>query len=139
MDCAPARRIQLREAAQGTGEVPDPTPVEFDAGAEPLTLREEMRRFIKQELSNQAEHSGMESFEEADDFEVDEPDIFTTEHTVIELKDEEGRPDDLEGAPNQEDKEHEGAPDADEPAKPTHQEGKPVGGEENPDTPPQED
>lgn len=136
----PARRIQLREAAQGTGEVPDPTPVEVGHHEEPLTLREEMRRFIRAELSNQAEHSGMETFEEADDFEVDEPDLFTTEHTVLEMHEEDGRPDDLEGAPTKEDQEgSEGAPDADGEPEPTHQEGQPIGEHKTPDTPPQQE
>ncbi len=98
-----ARRLYLRQAAQGTGEIPDPTPVEASLAPAPLTLREEMRRFIKQELSVQQAEEGNESFEEADDFEVeDEPDL-TSQYTVHELTEDPEAPDDLEGAPNQED------------------------------------
>lgn len=54
-------------------EVPDPTPV-----ALPVRLRagvsmvDEVRQAIRQELSQAAEAAGDESFEEADDFEVDD-------------------------------------------------------------------
>jgi len=101
------RRLALREAAKGTGETPDPTPMEVATQPPPLTLREEMRRFIKQELSQQVQNAGFESFEEADDFEIDdfeEDPPMTTGYTVNELFDEEGRPcDELEGEPVQED------------------------------------
>ena len=101
------RRLALREAAQGTGETPDPTPMEVATQPPPLTLRDEMRRFIKQELSQQVQNAGFESFEEADDFEIDdfeEDPPMTTGYTVNELFDEEGRPrDELEGEPVQED------------------------------------
>lgn len=98
IECSP-RRLYLREQAQNTGEVPDPTPVEAALQPAPLSLREEMRRFIKQELSAQAENNGMETFEESDDFEVeDEPD-FTTGYTVNELVDPELEGTDLDGDP----------------------------------------
>lgn len=99
-ECSP-RRLYLREQAQNTGEVPDPTPVEASLVPPPLSLREEMRRFIKQELSQQAAESGeFETFEESDDFSIeeDEPD-FTTGYTVNELDNPEVRYDDLEGDP----------------------------------------
>lgn len=52
----------------------------------PLTLKQEMQRYIRQQLSQMAVNNEMESFEEADDFEVDDelPDI-TTPYTVIEM------------------------------------------------------
>lgn len=54
-------------------EIPDPRPVSVPAGFQrPLSLQEEIKRFVRSELSRQAEDAGQESFEEADDFEVDE-------------------------------------------------------------------
>lgn len=54
-------------------EIPDTTPVAIPAGWErPLSLHEQIKRFIRTELSSQAELQGEESFEEAEDFDVDE-------------------------------------------------------------------
>ena len=101
------RRLALRQAAAGDAEIPDKTPIEVPTMHRPLTLREEMQRFVRQELSQQMQNRGMESFEEADDFEIDdfedEPDM-TTGYTVHELFDEDGAPrDELEGEPIPED------------------------------------
>lgn len=54
-------------------EIPDPTPVSVPAGwSRPLPLAEQIRRMVRQEMSQHAQAQGMESFEEADDFDVDE-------------------------------------------------------------------
>lgn len=54
-------------------EIPDPTPVAVPAGwARPPSLEEIIRRHIRTEMSRQAADAGQETFEEADDFEVDE-------------------------------------------------------------------
>lgn len=54
-------------------EIPDPTPVSLPHGWErPLSLHEQIKRFIRSEMSQQAQLAGEETFEEADDFEVDE-------------------------------------------------------------------
>jgi len=85
------RREAIRATRVG-GETPDPTPVEIPVTSQrPLTLREEMMRFIRTEMSQQARQDGEETFEEFDDLDVDdeEPD-FTTGYTVQELTDEEG-------------------------------------------------
>lgn len=51
----------------------DPTPVSVPAGWQrPPTMEELIRRHIRQEMSRQAADQGEETFEEADDFEVDE-------------------------------------------------------------------
>lgn len=58
--------------AQGR-EIPDPTPVSVPGGfVRPLSIQEEIRRAIRGELSRQAAEDGLETFEEADDFDVDE-------------------------------------------------------------------
>lgn len=54
-------------------ELPDPTPVAVPHNwNKPLSLAEQIKRFVRNELSIQAAAEGQESFEEADDFEVDE-------------------------------------------------------------------
>lgn len=53
----------------------DPTPVALPSRA-PLTLREQVQLYIREELSAQAEREGQPSFEEEDDFEEDDSDEF---------------------------------------------------------------
>lgn len=70
---------------------------------EVLTLREEMQRFIRTELSARAAAEEFETFEEADNFDLPEEDEedreFETRYTVRELVPENGNYDDLEGDP----------------------------------------
>lgn len=53
-------------------EMPDPTPIEIDAGLKrPLTLQEQIRRLVRDETVRHAlAQDGIETFEEADDFNV---------------------------------------------------------------------
>lgn len=52
-------------------ETPDPTPVAVPLNYKhPPTLEDQMRRYIRSEVSRMAEQDGEESFEEADDFDV---------------------------------------------------------------------
>lgn len=54
-------------------EIPDPRPVAVPVGyRRPLTLQEEIKRFVRAELSQVAQAHELETFEEADDFDVDE-------------------------------------------------------------------
>lgn len=72
------RRIQLER------EKNDPTPMAKPIGYnQPLSLQDEIRRFIRQEVSVQAQDDGHETFEEADDFEEEDPD--TVDLTNYEL------------------------------------------------------
>lgn len=66
-------------------EVPDTTPVEAPIHfSRPLTLAQQMQRMIRTELSKQAVDDGQESFEEADDFDVDEdPDPLSQYEQII--------------------------------------------------------
>lgn len=55
-------------------EVSDPTPVEIPVNfRRPETLQEQIRRLIRTEMSVQALNEGKETFDEADDFDI-EPD-----------------------------------------------------------------
>ena len=92
--------IWERETPQ---ELPDPTPLHIPGLERPLSIQEEMKQFIRQEISNHAQTEGFESFEEADDFEEEDGEAdLLTDYTVIELRQDE-RPYDLDG--DREDKE----------------------------------
>lgn len=90
-------------------EKPDPTPIHIPGSEAPLTLREEMRRFIRQEISVAAQAQEAGSFEEEDDFDLpDEDSDLVSQYTVLELVPETPEPkDDIEGEPTTEDKAHE--------------------------------
>lgn len=71
----------------GRFEIPDPTPVEVPL-FRPLSIHEEMKRFIRSEMSRQAAEAGQESFEEADDFDVGDDDEIVSPYEMVELKEE---------------------------------------------------
>lgn len=51
----------------------DPTPMEIPAGfKKPESLNEMVQRLVRRQLSDAAEASGMESFDESEDFEIDD-------------------------------------------------------------------
>lgn len=57
-------------------EVPDPRPVEMPSRLRlPQNRADQIRSFIRSELSRQAEDQGHESFQEADDFDMEEVDF----------------------------------------------------------------
>lgn len=60
-------------------EYPDPNPLEWPAHMRrPESLQDMIKRMVRSQLSQAAQDEGYESFEEADDFEIDEmePDDF---------------------------------------------------------------
>lgn len=66
-------------------ELPDQTPAAVPHGWErPLSLHEQIKRFIRSEMSMQAQLQGEESFEEADDFEVDEDPDPLSQYEIVE-------------------------------------------------------
>lgn len=76
-------------------EIPDPRRPVVPAGwRPPEPLAELVQRLVRSELSRQAVAEGQESFEEADDFEVDEdPDDFVSAYEVKEMVPEPGQDD----------------------------------------------
>lgn len=56
-------------------EIPDPTPIALPTGfRKPETLAETVARLVRHQVSEHAELHGMETFEEADDFDIpDDP------------------------------------------------------------------
>lgn len=68
--------------------IPDPRRVEWPTELRrPPSLQDEIKRFIRQELSSVARDQGVETFEEADDFDTEEdPDLLLP--TAYELTEE---------------------------------------------------
>lgn len=67
-------------------QVPDPTPVEVPvAFRRPPTMDEMIRAHIRREMSLQAQAQGLETFEEADDFDVDEDPDPVSEYEVQDM------------------------------------------------------
>lgn len=67
------RRQLLRDRDPGK-EVPDPVPLEMPVGYEtPPTMEEMIQQYVRQELSVQAQEQGFGTFEEEDDFEIEDP------------------------------------------------------------------
>ncbi|UDN67661.1 hypothetical protein [robinz microvirus RP_86] len=65
---------------------------EIPTGKAPLTMQEMVQRYIREAVSAQAVDDGQESFEEANDFEEDDPDVIPlTHHQVIAMDDSELR------------------------------------------------
>lgn len=98
------RRLALREAARrAKKEKHDPKPVEAITQRErPLTLREEMQRFVREQVSQQAEQAGADSFDDFDDFEIDDGEMdITTPYTVPDVEQE--FTETLDGQPTAED------------------------------------
>lgn len=71
-------------------EYPDPTPVEWPVGVEvPETMEQKIARMIRVSVSQAASEAGAESFEEADDFDVDDPEALP--ESIHELDDDQER------------------------------------------------
>lgn len=57
-------------------EIPDPRPMELSPGqARPETIQEMMQRLIRTHLSQAAQDHGAESFEESNDFDIEDEDF----------------------------------------------------------------
>lgn len=67
-------------------EVPDSTPVAWPAGVRrPETLTDQIRRLVRMEVSRAAAEQGLETFEESDDFDVEDEDEFRSPYELTEM------------------------------------------------------
>lgn len=100
---------------EGRRELPDPTPVELPLRLrKPETQEDMMRRIVLEEhLSRQAREEGLETFAEADDFEIDEDPDPISHYEVLDLEGE--SPYSLEGDPPARAPDTEPAPGKEEP------------------------
>lgn len=66
-------------------EIPDPTPVEMPLGFKrPKPLNEVVQEIIRRELSRQAEAEGKETWDEANDFDVDDDEFPVSPHELLD-------------------------------------------------------
>ena len=70
-------------------EVPNPVPVSIILPAAPMTNTEKMKKLIREEFSRVAAEHGEETFEQANDFDVDDPFEVPDPITKYELMHEE--------------------------------------------------
>lgn len=79
------QRELLEEKWQNDVEDLDTTPAEATVPivANPLSIQEELKRFVRQELSQAADQAEADTFEEANDFDEEDPD--TLDLTAYEL------------------------------------------------------
>lgn len=75
--------------ARPRGEENDGIPVELGLPEDrPLSLREEMMRFIRDEMSRQSVDAGAESFEDANDFEIEDEEPFYSPYEFVDMEEE---------------------------------------------------
>lgn len=66
-------------------EVGNPTPLVHHTGINrPLTLQEQIQRLIKHNLAQQAYVQGMETFDEANDFDAEESTNMDSKYTIMD-------------------------------------------------------
>lgn len=73
-------------------EVNNPKPLFLSVTPKRLTIRDEIQKILRVELSHQAMLQGHESFEESEDFDVDSDFDFPENVSVYEMRDEEPLP-----------------------------------------------
>lgn len=100
-----AKHSSLRHKAIDDKEEPDLTVMHIPGNChQPLSLRDQMRQFVREELSKQAEDNKMGSFEDEDDFSEDDPEAdITSPYEVTDLIPDDMPLNELDGAPNEED------------------------------------
>jgi len=71
-------------------EIPDQTPMEIPLYARGTveSLPEIMKRVIRQHFDQQARENEMETFEESEDFDIEEEDNWTSPYELVEMDEE---------------------------------------------------
>lgn len=93
-------------------EVHNPEPMYLPMNDRPPTLQEQIKRVIRHELSRNVKNEGYETFEESNDFEIEDEDELIQPYRVVDMVedfvDNEDKPEpdlDDQSNPDQEDKE----------------------------------
>lgn len=89
VECDDATMWGYEEISRNNAEILDHTPIEISAEqSAPLSLKDEMRRFISDEISRVAESQDEETFEESDDFDLDDDDLPESPYELTEMQEE---------------------------------------------------
>lgn len=88
--CRDRARHVFTETKKPPKEELDPTPVEVPIGMTKRapSLHDDMKRFIREEMSRAAAEAGFESLEESDDFELDEDPDPVSRYELSEMQEE---------------------------------------------------
>jgi len=71
-----------------SAETLDKTPVEIPVEPKELRYEDEMRRIVRDELSRAADAEHRETFEEADDFDIDDPDGEPSQYELDDMQED---------------------------------------------------
>lgn len=81
-----------RWGPRGTPEEHDPVPVGDTVYPPPMTIQEMIQKYVREALSPQMADEGHETFEESEDFEVDDDDeLPLTHHNIAAMPEDELR------------------------------------------------
>lgn len=93
-----ARKLQIKGSPKtcfvveivdcGQSDPHDSTPIEVPLGALQPSFEDEIRSYIRNELSQQLEKAGLPTFEEEDDFDVPEDDEWHSPYELKEMQEE---------------------------------------------------
>lgn len=88
--CRERARHVFTETPRAPRELLDPTPVEVPIGMSKRvpSLHDDMKRYIREEISRQAGDAGFETLEEADDFDVGEEVDPVSRYELSEMQEE---------------------------------------------------
>lgn len=83
------RKLSSSRMLEDGREVLNPEQLYLPLNERPFTMIEQIRRVLRQELSKNALNQGFESFEEADDFDVDEDEmVISSNYEVLDAIEE---------------------------------------------------
>lgn len=69
-------------------EIPDDTPIHIPLSDRPLNIQEQLARFVRsEEVKKLVQDRGIDTFDEADDFDIDEPE-FRSPYEMVDMEDE---------------------------------------------------
>lgn len=86
---AKLKKLHRAMIDQNGAELHNPTPVSIPIGQQrPPTLKEQIQRVLRTELSNQAASQGHETYEEANDFDIDDDDTMYSPYELQPMQDD---------------------------------------------------
>lgn len=89
VSCGPNTRYGLSIVDNGARDEADPLPCEVNIPDDrPMGFEAMVRQFVAVELSRQAESKNFPSFEEEDDFEIEDEDQFHSPYELVEMQEE---------------------------------------------------
>lgn len=82
------RKVQLEERARSQVEIADPRSVELYPEMRTVTLAEQIRRAVREEVSRAAVESGHGTFRDEDDFEEEDSELVISDYQFVDMIEE---------------------------------------------------